>query len=54
MTARYLAAERPHIVSLRGSLLYGPTVYLVRKEYEIIYENLWSYKGDRMKDPLEP
>jgi hypothetical protein len=46
---KYLATE--HIVTLK-SLGYMPTVLLVRKEYEVLYETLRSYK--EIRDPLLP
>jgi hypothetical protein len=49
---RYLETE--HIAPLSRSLLFIPNVLVVRKEYEVIYDTLSSYGGDRWIRPLTP
>lgn len=49
---KYLATE--HITPFNGRLVSIPNVLLVRKEYEVLYKDLWSYKVNRRKIPLIP
>jgi hypothetical protein len=49
---KYLATEP--IASLNGSLVYIPSILLVRKEYEDLYDALWSYETNRTRKPLIP